>query len=86
VVLQHAGWTWCLRLFTVNNKCCSEMLDGGETLRHYATIRKVVGSRPDGGERIFSIYLAFPAALGRGAYSAYNRNEYQKQKSNVSGE
>jgi hypothetical protein len=38
------------------------------------------------GERKFSIYLILPAALGPGVYSAYNRNEYQKQKYNVSGE
>jgi hypothetical protein len=37
------------------------------------------------GERIFSIYLILPAALGPGVYSASNRNEYQKQKNNVSG-
>jgi hypothetical protein len=30
--------------------------------------------------------LILPAALGPGVYSAYNRNEYQKQKNNVSGE
>jgi hypothetical protein len=34
----------------------------------------------------FSIYLILPAALGLGVYSASNRNEYQKQKNNVSGE
>jgi hypothetical protein len=34
----------------------------------------------------FSIYLILPAALDPGVYSAINRNEYQKQKSNVSGE
>jgi hypothetical protein len=34
----------------------------------------------------FSMYLILPAALGLGAYSASNRNEYQKQKNNVSGE
>jgi hypothetical protein len=28
----------------------------------------------------------FPAALGPGVYSASNRNEYQKNKFNVSGE
>jgi hypothetical protein len=28
----------------------------------------------------FPICLIFPAALGPGAYSASNRNEYQKQK------
>jgi hypothetical protein len=37
-------------------------------------------------ELIFSIYLILPAALGPGSYLAYNRNEYQKQKNNVSGD
>jgi hypothetical protein len=35
---------------------------------------------------IFSIYLILEAALGPGFHSASNRNEYQKQKNNVSGE
>jgi hypothetical protein len=30
--------------------------------------------------------LILPTALGPGLYSASNRNEYQKQKNNVSGE
>jgi hypothetical protein len=34
----------------------------------------------------FSIYLIIPAALGPGVYSASNRNENQKQRSNVSWE
>jgi hypothetical protein len=38
------------------------------------------------GELIFSICLILSAALGPGVYSAYNRNEYQKQKNDVSGE
>jgi hypothetical protein len=33
---------------------------------------------------IFSIYLIPPAELGPGVHSAFNGNEYQKQK-NVSG-
>jgi hypothetical protein len=33
-----------------------------------------------------SIYLILPTALCPGIYSASNRNEYQKQKNNVSGE
>jgi hypothetical protein len=37
------------------------------------------------GERMFSMYLILPAALGPGVYSACNR-EYQKQKNSVSGE
>jgi hypothetical protein len=54
-------------------------------LRRYATTRKVAGSRPD--EVIFfSVYLILPATLGPGVYSASNRNEYQKQKNNVSEE
>jgi hypothetical protein len=36
------------------------------------------------GEWIFSIYLILPAALDPGVYSASNRNEYQKQKNNIS--
>jgi hypothetical protein len=36
-------------------------------------------------ELILSIYLILPGALGPGVYSASNRNEYQKQKNNVSG-
>jgi hypothetical protein len=31
-----------------------------------------------------SIFIILPAALGPGVYSASNRNEYQKQKGNVS--
>jgi hypothetical protein len=34
----------------------------------------------------FSIYLILPGALDLGVYSAPNRNEYQKQKNNVSRE
>jgi hypothetical protein len=34
----------------------------------------------------FSIYLFLPTALDPGFYSAANRNEYQKQSKNVSGE
>jgi hypothetical protein len=35
---------------------------------------------------LISIYSILLAALGPGVYSASNRNEYQKQKNNVSGE
>jgi hypothetical protein len=38
------------------------------------------------GEQMFSIYLILPDALGPGVYSASDRNEYQKQRNNVSGE
>jgi hypothetical protein len=55
-------------------------------LRHYATSRKVAGSRPDEVNAFFSIYIILLAALDPGIYSASNRNEYQKQKNKVSGE
>jgi hypothetical protein len=55
-------------------------------IRHYATSRKVAGSRSDEVEGNSSIYLFLPAALGPGVYSASNINEYQKQEKNVSGE
>jgi hypothetical protein len=32
----------------------------------------------------FSVYQIILAALGPGVYSASNRNEYQKEKNNVS--
>jgi hypothetical protein len=38
------------------------------------------------GEWTFSIYLIPPAEVGSGVCSASNRNDYQKQKINVSGE
>jgi hypothetical protein len=44
----------------------------------------VTGSRPDEVNEFVSIYLILPAALSPGIYSASNRNEYQKQKINVS--
>jgi hypothetical protein len=44
-----------------------------------------MGSRPD-EEKEFSVYLILLVALGPGVYSASNRNEYQKQEINVSGE
>jgi hypothetical protein len=34
----------------------------------------------------FLIFLILPAALGPGVYSTSNRNEYQKERINVSGE
>jgi hypothetical protein len=44
------------------------------------------GFENEWGESNFSIYLILLAALGPGLYSACNRNEYQKQKNNISGE
>jgi hypothetical protein len=48
--------------------------------------KQVTGSRPDEVNEFVSIYLILPAALGPVLYSASNRNEYQKQKYDVSGE
>jgi hypothetical protein len=56
---------------------------------HYATSRKVAGSGPDEVNEFFfffSIYLIPSTALAPGVYPASNRNEYQKQENNVSGE
>jgi hypothetical protein len=50
---------------------------------------KALCYKPEGSGfeiRIFPIYLILPAALGPGVHSASNRNEYQKQKNNVSAE
>jgi hypothetical protein len=54
--------------------------------RHYAASRKVMGSSPDEIVEFLLMYLILPAALGPGVHSASNRNEYQKEKKNVSGE
>jgi hypothetical protein len=35
---------------------------------------------------MFAIYLILPAVLGPGVYSGSNKNEYQKQKNDISGE
>jgi hypothetical protein len=34
---------------------------------------------------LLSIYLILPAAICPGVFSAYNKNEYQKQTNNVPG-
>jgi hypothetical protein len=48
-------------------------------------IRKVASSMPD--EMIFFLnYLIHPGALGPVVYKTSNRNEYQKNKHNDSGE
>jgi hypothetical protein len=61
-------------------------LDKLSWLRHYATSRKAGGSSPDEANEFFLICLILPAALGLVVYSASNRNEYQEQKNNASGE
>jgi hypothetical protein len=44
-------------------------------LRHYATSRKVAGSRSDEVIEFFYIYLILPVAPGPNVYSASNRIE-----------
>jgi hypothetical protein len=44
------------------------------------------GSRPEDVNEVPSIYLILPVSLALGVNSASNRNEYQSQKNNVSGE
>jgi hypothetical protein len=70
---------------TGGRKLCAVEISTGRS-RHYATRRKVAGSGLDEENELFSIYLILKAALGPGVHSASNRNEYQKQKNNVSGQ
>jgi hypothetical protein len=37
-------------------------------------------------EFFLSVYLILPTALGPRVYSASNKNEYQKQENNISGD
>jgi hypothetical protein len=48
--------------------------------RHYATCRKVAGSKPDEVDGFLKNYIILPAALDLGVYSTSNRNDYQKEK------
>jgi hypothetical protein len=56
---------------------------GSVRLRYYAIKCSEFESR---WGNFFSIYLILPAALDPGVHSASIKNEYQKQKNNVSGE
>jgi hypothetical protein len=51
-----------------------------EWLRHYATSRKVAGSRPYEANEFSSIYLIFPAALGPVVYSALTEMSTRNRK------
>jgi hypothetical protein len=53
---------------------------------YYTTNRKIAGSITNEIIELFSIYPILVAALGPGVHSASNRNEYQKQENNISGE
>jgi hypothetical protein len=79
---EYTGQTACAKYRDFNAKNRLYLYELG----HYATNRTIAGSRPDEVNELFSIYLNLPAALGPGVHSASNRNEYPKQKNNVSGE
>jgi hypothetical protein len=56
---------------------------------HGGVVVTVAGSRPDAVIDFFfffSIFVILPASLRPGVYSASSKNEYQRQKSNVSEE
>jgi hypothetical protein len=79
---------WSIVLRTLQNDACDQFIEsrGSVMVEHYATSRKAAGSRPYAVNAFFSTYLILPAALGPRVYSALNRNEYQKNKNNVSRE
>jgi hypothetical protein len=47
--------------------------------RHYATNRKVAGSRPDEVNDL-SVCLILPTAIGPGVYSASTRKSFRRRK------
>jgi hypothetical protein len=63
-----------------------EGTSGGVVLKSLRYKPKGIGFQIRWGDWIFSIYLILPAALGPGIHSSSNRNEYQKQTNNLSGE
>jgi hypothetical protein len=76
-------------LMSYNSILCNP----GISLSRDRIVAKVLCCKPEGrgfellwGEWIFSIYLILSATLGPGIYAASNKNEYQKQKNNISGE
>jgi hypothetical protein len=55
-------------------------------LRLCVTSPKVAGWIPDEVNEFLSIYVILLTALIYGVYSAFNGNEYEKQRNYVSGE
>jgi hypothetical protein len=55
-------------------------------LSHYDYKPGVPGLIPDEVTEFIAMYLNLTVALGSGVYSASHRNEYQKQRKNISGE
>jgi hypothetical protein len=84
---KHFGVSSSMEPYTHLQRCYSSSANDFLRVRHYATSRKVAGSRPHEVIFFFSICLLLPAALGPEVHSASNRNEYQKHRhNNVSGE
>jgi hypothetical protein len=66
---------------------CIAMQSGSWAFTFCRNGRKVAGSRPDEvNDFFFNLHYILQAALVSVVYSSSNRNEYQKQKNNVSGE
>jgi hypothetical protein len=61
-------------------------LCGSVVVKHYGTSRKVADSRPDEVNDFFFNFPNHSLRTRPGVYSASNKNEYQKQKNNVSRE
>jgi hypothetical protein len=71
--------TWYSEINLVYKTMCVCVCGGGGACS--SVVVKEVCYKPEGRR-----FKALPAALGPGVHSASNRNEYQKQKNNVSGE
>jgi hypothetical protein len=67
------------------NFAVSLYIPGSVVLKALCYKGEVRGFETQWDEWIYSIYLILPAALGRGVRLGSDRNEYQKQKINVSG-
>jgi hypothetical protein len=97
VISSHMIWWWPpfqmnrLSLFSWWSLMARGISGGGGT--RGSVVVKILCYKPEGrgyeirwGEWMFSTYLILLVELGPGVYSESNRNEYQKQKNNVSGE
>jgi hypothetical protein len=80
--LELLGTAWEMK--TLPTFTLGHLYQWRHAVAYYATSRKVAVSRPDEVNGFLKIYLILPAALGPGVHSASNRNEYRKQKNNVS--
>jgi hypothetical protein len=80
------GGTSCIALLPFVLSPTATLARGSVVVKALCYKPKIAGSRSDKVNDFSSIYLILPASLGPGVYAASNRNEYQKQKNNVSGE